>query len=68
MCFPLDRDMDRTPYDDDPDDEVDEDIHAEPDPDWCDACGGLAVPMGILGNLQHFRCRNCGSVVSREVS
>jgi hypothetical protein len=26
----------------------------------CPACDGPGVPLGSLGQLQHFRCRNCG--------
>lgn len=26
----------------------------------CPHCGGPAEPLGNLGNLTHYRCRNCG--------
>jgi hypothetical protein len=26
----------------------------------CPQCGGPGVPLGTLGKLAHFRCRNCG--------
>jgi tRNA(Ile2) C34 agmatinyltransferase TiaS len=26
----------------------------------CSTCGGPLVEMGALGNLMHYRCRNCG--------
>jgi len=35
----------------------------EYDPDenpTCPQCGGPGVPLGTLGKLAHFRCRNCG--------
>jgi hypothetical protein len=32
----------------------------------CPACGGEGVPMGTLGSLQHFRCRQCGINFSRK--
>jgi len=30
----------------------------EPSP--CNACGGELTPLGTLGTVNHFRCRNCG--------
>lgn len=33
----------------------------------CVTCGGGLVPMGQLGNLKWFRCRNCGMEQSRKV-
>ncbi len=32
----------------------------------CCACGGPLVPLGQLGKLMHFRCRNCGLDQSQE--
>lgn len=29
-------------------------------PPQCDACDGPGVPLGRLGNLDHWRCRDCG--------
>jgi hypothetical protein len=26
----------------------------------CPACGGPGMELGALGNLTHYRCRNCG--------
>lgn len=26
----------------------------------CSVCGGPLMPLGTLGNIDHFRCRNCG--------
>jgi DNA-directed RNA polymerase subunit RPC12/RpoP len=26
----------------------------------CPACGGDAFPLGALGRVKHYRCRNCG--------
>lgn len=33
----------------------------------CPVCGGPGVPLGILGRLEHFRCRNCGADFNRRV-
>lgn len=27
----------------------------------CPVCGGAGVPLGSLGSVRHFRCRQCGS-------
>lgn len=27
---------------------------------WCPVCDGEAYPLGNLGKLAHFRCRDCG--------
>lgn len=27
----------------------------------CPECDGPGVETGVLGNLMHFRCRNCGT-------
>jgi len=35
----------------------DEDVLENP---ACPRCGGPGVPMGTLGKLEWFRCRNCG--------
>lgn len=32
----------------------------------CPLCGGPLVYLGPLGNLEHFRCRNCGAECSHE--
>jgi DNA-directed RNA polymerase subunit RPC12/RpoP len=26
----------------------------------CPACGGDAFPLGTLGRVKHYRCRQCG--------
>lgn len=26
----------------------------------CDMCGGTLMPLGVLGRLSWFRCRQCG--------
>lgn len=26
----------------------------------CPQCGGEAILLGVLGNLAHLRCRDCG--------
>lgn len=31
----------------------------------CETCGGDGVLLGTLGNLTHFRCRQCGADFSR---
>lgn len=31
----------------------------------CPACAGDGVPLGKLGRLRWFRCRNCGMTYSR---
>ena len=33
----------------------------------CPACGGEGVLLGSLGNLAHYRCRNCGAQFSEKV-
>lgn len=33
----------------------------------CQLCGGFLYLLGQLGNLQWFRCRDCGMEFSREV-
>ncbi len=30
----------------------------------CPACGGEGLPLGILGRLAWFRCRDCGTEFS----
>lgn len=32
----------------------------------CPMCGGNTLYMGTLGNLDHFRCRDCGAQVYHE--
>jgi hypothetical protein len=34
----------------------------------CPVCGGDAYPMGKMGNLQHFRCQQCGADSYQEAS
>ena len=33
----------------------------------CPMDGGIGVPLGTLGQLEHFRCQNCGMDFSRPV-
>lgn len=33
----------------------------------CNMCGGPLVPLGQLGSVIHFRCRNCGMEFSRNL-
>jgi hypothetical protein len=50
--------------------EINDDEYSPPDPaEWgvkteepaaCPACGGPLAPLGVLGNKQHSRCRDCG--------
>jgi hypothetical protein len=30
-------------------------------PGGCPLCGGPLVPLGTLGRVEHFRCRDCGA-------
>jgi len=30
-------------------------------------CGGIGIPMGTLGNLEWFRCQDCGLDFSRKI-
>jgi len=39
----------------------------EDDDDPCSACGGPLVPLGVLGDLVHLRCRDCGLQSSQKV-
>jgi len=32
----------------------------------CGQCGGPKVPLGQLGSLTHYRCRNCGMMYSHK--
>jgi len=27
----------------------------------CPQCGGVGMELGVLGDLQHFRCHDCGA-------
>jgi len=29
-------------------------------------CGGILVFLGVLGNLAHYRCRDCGAEFSSQ--
>jgi hypothetical protein len=46
------------------------DIVSCPDcgPGTCPVCGGPGVALGTLGNLNHFRCSNCGTDYNQSVS
>ena len=33
----------------------------------CPVCGGPLMALGGLGNMMHYRCRDCGSECSRDV-
>ena len=35
-------------------------------PATCGACGGPLIPLGNLGRITHYRCRNCGSMAFRD--
>ena len=41
--------------------EVNNDLH-------CQFCNGALTIMGILGNLEYFRCENCGMEFSINLS
>lgn len=32
----------------------------------CKICGGRCMPLGVLGNLKYFLCRNCGMQWSKR--
>jgi uncharacterized Zn finger protein len=34
----------------------------------CKMCGGHLNKLGVLGNREHLRCRNCGAMWSRSIS
>ena len=36
--------------------------------DGCNECGGPLVPLGQMGHLFFFRCRNCGNEQAEEVA
>jgi hypothetical protein len=40
---------------------------AELAPQFCSMCEGPLMLLGSLGNLAHYRCRNCGLDFSRGV-
>lgn len=42
-------------------DEAAENKELLPDNPPCPMCGGPGEPLGTLGSLDHFRCRNCGA-------
>lgn len=33
----------------------------------CPHCNGTALPLGTLGTLTHYRCRNCGWTFAETV-
>jgi len=33
----------------------------------CELCGGELIPLGALGSLMHYRCRNCGMDASQTI-
>lgn len=37
-------------------------------PVYCLYCGDITYSMGVLGNIEHFRCRSCGLEYSRNAS
>jgi hypothetical protein len=34
----------------------------------CEACGGPMYLLGTLGDLDHWRCRNCGALADEKAS
>jgi hypothetical protein len=47
-------------------DDDDEDFGFEDELPSCPACGGPGMLLGTLGNLTHYRCRNCGMDYNNE--
>lgn len=43
---------------------VEEPDEEEPLSQDCDQCGGPLVPLGVLGDRAHWKCRDCGAEVS----
>lgn len=33
----------------------------------CEFCGGSLFPLGALGRMWHYRCRNCGMEAASEL-
>lgn len=33
----------------------------------CGMCGGVLIFLGQLGLIRHYRCRQCGMVISRRI-
>jgi rubredoxin len=33
---------------------------------YCPVCGGEGIPLGTLGKLRHYTCRNCGMQFSTK--
>ena len=33
----------------------------------CKLCGGHLKQIGVLGNREHMRCRNCGMMFNRSI-
>jgi hypothetical protein len=33
----------------------------------CNLCGGHLQKLGVLGNREHLRCRNCGMMFNRLI-
>ena len=36
-------------------------------PVYCQYCGSITMPLGMLGDLMHFRCVSCGLEYSRQL-
>jgi transposase-like protein len=42
-------------------------IGTSPQPPACPVCSGQGVPLGQLGRLRWYRCRDCGIDFNRRV-
>ena len=34
----------------------------------CPVCPGIGIPLGMLGNLAHFRCESCGMEFHKDAT
>lgn len=41
--------------------------HSHTEGPSCRLCGGQTTVLGVLGNLKHLRCRDCGAQYSKTV-
>lgn len=69
LCPKCDRLERQAAVQDDHGDYADEDPDESPDPTdaGCPFCGGPLLVLGSLGNVEHFRCHDCGMDCSEYV-